>query len=70
VSAVRNDVELSKVLSHALRHEPWLYVLDARELSTLDMVWKLPIPSTAWALTETASRCARPPGIKIPGLHK
>jgi putative RNA 2'-phosphotransferase len=27
VSAVRND-ELSKVLSHALRHEPWLYELE------------------------------------------
>ncbi len=28
MSAERNDAELSKVLSHALRHAPWLYELE------------------------------------------
>lgn len=37
---VRKDVELSKVLSHVLRHEPWLYEieLDDKGWAPLDVV--------------------------------
>ncbi len=42
---MRND-ELSKVLSHALRHEPWLY-----ELELDDDGWA-PLAAVLWALRE------------------
>ncbi len=40
MSAARSDAELSKVLSHALRHEPWLYELelDDEGFTSLDAV--------------------------------
>ena len=52
MSAMLSDVELSKALSHALRHEPWLYELelDDEGWASLDAVLgALRVGRTEWA---------------------